>query len=119
MCARSGAGRVPRRAFQTIPDELLEVADAAAEYFDSVGYTVRVEAADLGFPSTPALLCSRQRTRLVVEVDNTVRVPRIEDWAAYGRSAGQDFRVVLCLPREQCLASDGETHLRRLGIGCM
>ena len=109
---------MPKRVFQTIPDELLEVAEGAADYFDKMGYTVRVEKTELGFPSTPALLCSRLRTKVIVEVDAIVRIERLEQWAAYGRSAGDDLRVVLWLPREECLESGGEIRMRELGIGC-
>lgn len=110
---------MPKRIFRTIPEELLELAEVAAQHFDSLGYTVRVEKTDLGFPSTPALLCSRQRTRVVVEIDSSLQATRIEQWAAYGRSAGHDFRVVLCLPNELHLSAEDDEYLRRLGVGCM
>jgi hypothetical protein len=109
---------LPRRQFNTIPEELLALADIATTYFQGHGYTVAVEKADVGFPFTPALFCKRNRTTLIVEIDSRVQRERIQNWVSYGRSYGKDFRITLCLPNETALQDHDELELKTLGVGC-
>lgn len=108
-----------RRPFKTLSEELLESAEQVANHFSAMGYTLRVEGTELGFPFTPALLCLRQRTKVVVEIDTAVRFERLREWTAYGRSAGQDFRVIVVVPVRSALTAEDESTLRSLGVGCI
>jgi hypothetical protein len=109
---------MPVSPFNTVPEELLGVAAASAEHFRTLGYTVRIEKRELGFPYTPTLLCRRKPTTLVVEVDHVVRHDRIKSWVAYGKSAGRDFRVALCGARDHLANQPDANLMRTLGIGC-
>jgi hypothetical protein len=93
------------RSFLTVPDELLEHADCAADAFGLLGFKVEIERRDLGQPYTPALTIRRSRTRMVVEVMSSISIERIEDWVAYARSTVVTFVWWLCSP------------LRRLSMG--
>jgi len=104
--------------FRTVPEELLECAELAAEHFRTHGFTVRSEKSELGFPYTPTLYCRRHQTHIVVEVVTEVDESRLEEWVAYGKSTGRDFRVTICVPAESVVGDEEEDLLRALGIGC-
>lgn len=106
-----------RHGFQTVPDELLEHADAMADYLAEHGYRVRIEHSDLGYPSTPAMVCIRERTSLVVHVDSAITYARLDDWVRFARSAGRDTRIAICLPVEILPSPADEQKLRADGIG--
>jgi hypothetical protein len=71
---------MPTRVFKTLADELLVVADQAAEDFEVRGYKVHTERAELGYPFTPALVCTRGRiTTIIVEVDAGNRFGKLSE----------------------------------------
>jgi hypothetical protein len=109
---------VPQRQFNTIPEELLDLANVAVMHFQGHGFSVSIEKTDLGFPFTPAFLCKRYRTTMIVEVDSKVQHERIQSWVSYGRSYGRDFRIALCLSDNAVLPNHDEIRLRSLGVGC-
>jgi hypothetical protein len=106
-----------RRNFLTVPEELLDTAEQAADYYSTLGYSIGVEKRDLGFPFTPALLCKRKNTTLIVEVDDRIRIERLHKWAAYAKSAGRDTRVILVLPTHAATDAKQEDGLREIGVG--
>lgn len=105
------------RKFKTVPDELLHVADAAADHMNDNGYTVRAERQELGYPYCPAIFCKRGNSTCIVEVAATVNKSRVQEWVAYGRSCGRDFRVAIAVS----FAVDASTRdeLSTLGVGLM
>lgn len=108
---------MPRRNFRTVAEELLEAAETAADYYSNHGYSVRVEKSELGFPYTPTMVCKRQRTTLIVEVDAHIRLDRLRDWVSFGKSTGKDTRLVLVLPNDSLADIVAEDNLRKMGIG--
>jgi len=106
-----------RRTFETVSDELLECAEAAASHFEELGYHVAVEEAEIGFPYAPTLVCRRQRTWLAVEVVARCERDRVQEWIAYGKSSGRDFRVALCTVQLTSVSQTDEEMLRTAGIG--
>lgn len=108
---------MPPRPYTTVADELVEHADATAEYFVNLGYTVRIEWAELGFPYTPTFVCKRGRTTVIVEVAKTITVDRLRNWQAYARSSGRDTRVAISLPSNSAVTPDEEASLRSEGMG--
>ena len=109
---------MPKVTFRTVPEELLDCAEWAAAHLRSRGFTVTPERIELGYPYTPTMLCRRQQTRLVVEVMASVDIARLTEWVAYGKSAGQDFRVSVCVPGTVPLTDQQEASLRAAGVGC-
>jgi hypothetical protein len=107
---------MPRR-FQTVPPDLLPHAEAAAADFAMRGYRVRRERTEPGYPFTPTLECFQRPTTLVVEIDDAVRRGRLEEWVAFGRSCGRDFRCSVCVPTHRRPVDDDEQWLREKGLG--
>lgn len=107
-----------RISFQTVPDELLEYAELAVADFLRRGFRIGIEDHELGFPYTPTMLCKRQRTRIVVEVMGRVDIGKLEEWVAFGRSSGQDFRVAICVPHDSPVTMKEQKQVRDLGVGC-
>jgi hypothetical protein len=103
--------------FLTVAEELLEHAQAAAEYFDTHGYGVTAEHHEVGFPYTPTLQCRRQNTKLLVEVAGSFPHNRLREWNRYTRSCSSDTRIALVIPRETAKTIDDESQLRDLGVG--
>ncbi|HXG60433.1 MAG TPA: hypothetical protein VNO22_03585 [Planctomycetota bacterium] len=103
--------------FNTLSIELVEHGEATAEYFIQHGYKVKIEPSELAFPSTPALICRRSPTTVIVEVDSEVRQGRLEAWARYARSSTKDVRIALCLPQTTQVSADDDGWLRSKGIG--
>jgi hypothetical protein len=108
---------MPRRAFRTVAEELLDAAEIAADHFANHGYSVRVEKHELGFPYTPTMICKRQSTTLIVEVDILARLKRLQEWVAFAKSTSRDTRIVLVIPAEAVIDAKSEAALRSLGIG--
>lgn len=105
------------RPFLTVPDELLEHAECAADGLTMLGYRVTVEVRELGQPYTPTLVTRRKRTRMVVEVMSTIDLPRVEEWVRYARSTGRDFRVAVVVPETSDVDGPTVGHLKTLGVG--
>jgi hypothetical protein len=109
---------MPTRVFKTLPDPLLAPADAVADDFQARGYRVQVERAELGYPFTPTLVCSRGKiTTIIVEVDSEIRSEKLEDWVRYARSTSKDTRVAICLPPTANVTPQQLATLQGRGIG--
>jgi hypothetical protein len=106
-----------RRTYQTLAPEIEEYADRVIQDLENHGYKVQVEKKELGFPHTPTLLASRDRTTLIIEVDSTIKFDRLEAWARYGRSCGHDLRVIICLPDNVQVSIKDQEQIRTKGFG--
>src|SRR5437763_29772 len=105
------------RAFETVPEELLPLAELIADDFEDRGFTVYVEKVDLGFPYTPTILCKRQNTTIIVELDSRLNRSRLDDWLRYGCSCGRDTRVALCLPSSTVVTAADIASLKTTKAG--
>lgn len=103
--------------FLTVPDELLGVAADVADHLEARGYRVVPERSDIGYPVTPTLYAKRGYTTAFVEVDATVRIDRLTEWAAYGRSRTRDTRVWVALSADAPRSRGEDVALKRLGVG--
>jgi hypothetical protein len=108
---------MPKRRYNTIADELLEIASQVENYFQHRGYNLHIEKTELGFPYTPALLCKRMRTSIIVEIDANLQLDRIGAWVGYARSSGKDTRLAVCLPLGKNISPEEDKNLRDQGIG--
>jgi len=109
---------VPRRwSFQTVPNELLEAAQAAARDFHGKGHKIKVEPRELRFPFTPTMVCKRGHTTVIVEVDSKPPTKRLRDWRAFCRSCDRDTRIALVLPATTALSANDLAKLGQDGIG--
>lgn len=106
-----------RKKFRTVSDDLLHVAEAAAEYMNERGYRVSVERQDLGFPHCPTLYCRRDHTTVVLEVVASLIGERMKLWVAYGKSCGHDFRVTLAAPSGANFTTADRDNLQLSGVG--
>jgi len=106
-----------KRQFLTVPDELLEHAEALAQYFNAHGYRIRIEPNELEFPSTPTLLSRRAGTTVILEVHTRPDADRVAEWAKYGASCSSDTRVALCIPHDARYSSADFAGLKDLGAG--
>ena len=105
------------RQFLTVAEELLEHAECIADFFETHGYTVKIEHREIGYPYTPTLWCRRAPTKIIVELYAAAPLDRLTAWAAYARSCSRDTRVALTLPEGPQRRLEDETKLRDLGIG--
>ncbi len=105
------------RQFVTVSIELLDHAEAAADHFEKLGYSVSVEAAKFGYPFTPTLVCKRERTLIIVEVDKRIDMPKLDAWARFGQSCRTDTRVALVVPASASLSIDDVEVVRTMQVG--
>lgn len=104
------------RQYRTIADELLSYIDPVSNYFRTLGYTVRIEKLEVGFPYTPTFLCRRGKiTTIIAELDTKVDMKRLQDWIHYGKSCGRDVRLALCVPSSVAIADSAA--LQAAGVG--
>lgn len=103
--------------FLTVPDDLLEHAEAAAAWFDGRGWTVHAERPELGAPYTPTITCKRSQTTIFVEVDVGVTLAKIEEWHRYCLSSSKDTRIALCVPGTTTRTTEDDSRLQELGVG--
>jgi len=107
------------RKFQTVPDELLHVAEAAADFMANRGFTVRPEKQDLGYPYCPTLHCRRSHTICVIEVVARIDRQRLTEWVSYGKSSGQDFRVSFAVSTIAGVRAEVRDELAGAGAGLL
>jgi hypothetical protein len=107
------------RKFQTVPDELLHVAEAAADFMANRGFTVRPEKQDLGYPYCPTLHCRRGHMTCVVEVVMQIDRQRLSEWVGYAKSSGQDFRVSYAVSAAAGLRAEVRDQLAAAGVGLL
>jgi hypothetical protein len=112
---------VTRRQWLTVPDELVEHADLVADYHESLGYSVGIEARETGFPGTPTFVAKRGRTRVtvIVEVRATLDVQLLQEWVRFAKACPSETRVVVCLPEEASRPASVEQGLREAGVGIL
>jgi hypothetical protein len=103
--------------FITVPEELLEHAEAVAEWFDDRGWTVRPERPQIGAPYTATMTCTRRPTTTYVEVDTDVNISRVEEWHRYCLSSSKDTRIAVCVSGEAPRATAVDSTLQELGVG--
>lgn len=103
--------------FVTVPEELLACATAAAQHFGTLGYRVRVEPHQFDYPYAPTLVCKRDRTTLIIEVQGRLDRGRLEDWARYAKSLNKDVRIAVVMPASSSLPVDIENELRDEDLG--
>jgi hypothetical protein len=84
--------------FVTLAEDLVGPAELVETYFEGKGYKVSREPGVLAYPYTPTLRCKRDRTTIVVELDDSVRAGRMREWIRYGCSLNSDFRVAAAVP---------------------
>jgi hypothetical protein len=102
--------------FATLAADVLDLGVASVGYFRGRGYRVVLEPNEVGYPFTPAFVCRRGPTRLVVEVDSRMRTDRLMLWVRYAKSCDHDIRVVLVIDVGAATV-DGEAALRSQGVG--
>lgn len=107
------------REFRTVPDELLEHANAAATFHEEHGYSVKVERKEPAFPYRPTLLCKRAPTTLVIEVVESVELDRAREWSRFGHSLTRDTRFAFAVPASNNRNHDIDAALAELGVGLL
>lgn len=110
---------MPSRTFQTLSDGLQDLANVAADHFETYNFKVKVEAVDNDrlYPSTPALIGLRSPRTIIVEVDSVVRMAKLDAWLCYARTRKRDTRIILVLPAGTTLSAADDVRLKKLGIG--
>src|SRR6266481_6802152 len=86
------------RSYNTVPIDLVECADAVADYFSARGHIVKVENLALGYPNTPTFECKRGATTTFIEIHHDLQKQRIVDWVNYAHSCSRDKRVAIGVP---------------------
>lgn len=105
-------------SFQTLSTDLVEFAEAACIYFKGLGYSVKIEPSELGYPKTPALRCARNHTTIIVEVCERANMDLMRVWVALGRSTDKDLRVSICIPTSaQRHLPKYQQECQELGVG--
>lgn len=104
--------------FQTLSIDLVEFAEAACTHFKGLGYSIKIEPSELGYPKTPALRCSRKHTTIIVEVCEQANMDLMREWVALGRSTDGDLRVSICIPTSaQRHLPKYQQECQELGVG--
>lgn len=103
---------MPGRTYKTVGTDLVEYADRLFDHLEGLGYRVRLEYDELGYPFTPTFVCERKPTRVLVEISAKIERSRVEAWVRYAKSTGKDTRFAVGLPH-QAVPDGGE--IARLG----
>ncbi|MGA7705782.1 MAG: hypothetical protein WB998_12900 [Solirubrobacteraceae bacterium] len=98
--------------FVTLAEALVGPAEAIESYFENLGYRVQREPTALAYPYAPTMRCKRNRTTIVVELDDAIRLDRASEWVRYGCSLNSDFRVAVATPAETARDLQAEDALR-------
>jgi hypothetical protein len=107
------------RTLLTVPEELIEYAEAAIRYYNGRGYRVILEPSELAFPFTPTMMCVRKPTMIICEVHEKVPMERMKSWVGYGKTMNRDTRIVLALTDTAKVKATEEKELRNLGVGVL
>lgn len=107
------------KTFQTVPTDLVEHAEAMREYFNTLGYKIKTEPRELGYPNTPAIVCQRTHTTVVIEVCSKINMATLREWVAYCKSSFTDTRIALCVPSESAhkYLAKHQAECQQKGIG--
>jgi hypothetical protein len=105
--------------FLTVAEELLGEASAVAAHYVALGYKVKEEPRELGYPFAPTLRCKRRPTTVFGEVDRRVRMERVGEWAAFASSAASDTQVVAAVPATARVSSRQNVTLKTMGVGLL
>ncbi len=103
--------------FVTLAKDLVGAAERVETYFEEKGYKISREPDVLAFPYTPTLRCKRDRTTIIVELDDSIRLERMLEWVRYGCSLNSDFRVAVVVPAHVTRDLDVEEELRKAKAG--
>ena len=107
---------MPLREFLTVPEEVLECANRASDYFENYGYIVSIEKQNVEHPYTPTLLVKRGSTTILAEVVAEMKMERLREWVRFGRSCSRDTRVAAVI-RPAAVSATDEAELRTMGVG--
>jgi len=91
--------------FLLVPDELKQAAASCAAWLTARGWTVNDADDDLSFPLLPSMTARRDSALQVVEVIDEIDDRRVSEWTLYGKSAGGEVKVSLCI-RASCASHD-------------
>jgi hypothetical protein len=105
--------------FRTVPEELLGIAAAAAEWLADRGYKVVPERQETGYPFTPTVYGKRASTTALIEVDAEVPIDRVQEWVGYGRSRTSDTRVWCAIGEDAPRTGKQDRQLKELGVGLL
>lgn len=104
--------------FDTIPDELLELANEAHSYFDVRGYDIHIEQREVGFPYLPALICKRQTENHIVEILSRNDDSRFRRWIAFAQSQNVDTKISFAIHKSN-ITIDMIDYFYQYGIGLL
>lgn len=102
--------------FQTLPDVLVALAEETERHFKKNGFATTRERQDLAYPATPALVCKRRPTVLIIDVSNRFEEARLLAWAAFGQSMSTDTQIAVVTKSGSQVEKKG-AWLRRNKIG--
>lgn len=107
------------RAFLTVAEELLGVADALCSYFEEAGYSIKIEdSSRIDYPYLPTLRCKRGSTSLLVEiVDSIPPLKRLKEWRAYCSAQQRDTRFALAVSVDVALSMSDLSRIEGERIG--
>lgn len=103
--------------FLTVPIDLVEYAEAAITFFRDRGFKVKPEHFEVGFPDRPTIVCTRQGTKLIVEVTNKISRRSLEEWNRFGSSCSADTQFALCVPHTRSVSGPEITLLQKFKAG--
>lgn len=86
--------------YKTLSETSLPAAEDAEAYFGNLGYAIKRESSEMGFPFTPAFVATRKPTRVVVEVLSEIHNDRIEEWKCYCNACQTDTRMMFISTRK-------------------
>jgi hypothetical protein len=105
--------------YLTLPEELLEHADALLSYLKSNGFSVRIEHTDDTYPYTPTFLATQRHEHHICDVHSVVPLDRMTTWVRYAKSCQRDTRIALALPSHAAVKQADEEKLKLLGVGLL
>ena len=81
-------------SYRTLSESSLAAAADAEQHFADLGYVIRREPNELGFPFTPAFVAVRKPTRVVVEVVSEIDADRVDEWKCYCNACETDTQLM-------------------------
>lgn len=103
--------------FLSTPDSLLADSIRYGNHLADNGWEVSIEPFDLAYPRTPVFTARRDHTTYVVEVQSSLELAVLEQWARFCKGCADDTRIVVCLASIDPPDGVSLSRLRAIGVG--
>jgi hypothetical protein len=105
--------------FLSAPEDLLPATLSHGTAFEEDGWKVAIEPYDLAYPRTPFFIAKRGHETRIIEIQSSIDIPVLREWARYCKSCDRDTRISAGLDAGIMPSVEELEMLRELGVGIM